>query len=41
MNSKGTLNRTFLNSKALKNNMLEPIEIYEDNRVSYVYSNCV
>ena len=40
VNVKGTINRTFLNSKALKNNMLEPISIYED-RVSYVYNNCI
>ena len=37
---KGTTNRIFLNSKALKNSMLEPKEI-DENPVSYVYSNCV
>jgi len=40
LNVKGTINKTFSNSKALKNNMLEPIEIYED-RVSYAYCNFV
>ena len=40
LNVKSTINRTFQDSKALKNNLLEPREIYE-NQVSYVYSNCV
>ena len=40
LNVRGTTNRTFSNSKALKNCMLEPKEIYE-NTVSYVYSKCV
>ena len=40
MNNKGLIKRTLLNSRAFKNNMLEPIDIYED-RVSYVYSNYV
>jgi len=40
LNVKGTINKTFSNSKALKNNMLEPIKIYED-RVSYAYCNFV